>query len=164
MAGLASLVALQEAQKLSSGVVWLVLFTVQHPQMPAPLYLVSPSFVSVNSRGKDYLPSRFDVEFPSESFESTGRARIVMDGVSGVILNALQSLPSSPTFTIEVVLESDLDTVQLAISDLEIEASVRTEGANRLSAELTSSRFAQLPFPGINMDRARVSGIFTDIA
>ena len=164
MAGFTSLLALQEAQKLSSGYAWYYLFTFTHANMPTPLRLASPSFESIVSRSMTFLPSRFDVELPSETFEQIPRARIVMDGASGVILDALQQLPSSPIITIEVVLETQLDTVQLVIDNLEIDTAVQVEGVSMISAELVSSRFSQLPFPGINMDRTRVSGIFTDIA
>lgn len=161
---LASLLALQEAQKLSSGLAWLYLITIEHELMPMPLRLASPSLESVLSQGFIFLPSRFDVELPTESFEQLGRARLVLDGVDGVLLDALQQLPSTPTIKIQVVLETQLDTVQAQVQDLEIEGAVRVEGASRLSADLVSSRFSLLPFPGINMDRTRVPGIFTDVA
>lgn len=159
-----SLVALQESQKLSSGICWWVLFTFTHSLMPAPLRLVSPSTESIVSRGNTYLPSRFDVQFGSERFDEIPRAMISMDGVSGVILDALLQLPSSPTISIEVVLETSLDTVQTAMYDLEISPAVRVEGVASISAELVANRFNALPFPGFNMDRRRVPGIFTDIA
>lgn len=159
---LASLAALQEAQKLSSGICWWILLTIEHEDMPTPMRLVTPSLDPITSRGNVYSPTRFDVEGISERSGELARPRIMIEAPSGVVLAALQSLAFSPTIAIEVVLENDLNTVQAAIYDLEITNVQATTSA--LVADLVSSRFAKLPFPGVNMDRKRVAGIFTDVA
>ncbi len=156
-----SLNALLEAQSLSSGELWLCLATVEHPTFAQPLRLAEPRIEPLVAGGRTFAPSRFDVVFPTDQFEEQVRASVVYEGVSGLILATLQGLRPRPTVTFEIVTETDPDETLFTAPNLEI-ANLIQEGLTSTTLELEAPRAAVLPFPGINMDRERVPGMFTD--
>lgn len=159
---LQSYAALVEAQALSSGVVFLTLLTFDHATLPAPLRFVSPGSSGVVSRGNPYVAFPFDIVLPPERFGEVPVATLTIGNITGEVFAALQALRPSPSITIEIVTEDDLDTVQYANADFEI-GSLTVDGVSSLSMELAVARIFSLPFPGINMDRANVPGIFSDL-
>lgn len=157
-----SLNALIESQSRSSGELWYCLATIQHPTFAQPFRLVSPRVTPLISDGRTFNPSRFDVVFPSDQFDEQSRASVVYEGVSGIILTTLQGLRPRPLVTFEIVTESDPDEILFTAPNLEISNLIQ-EGLTSTSLELEAPRAAILPFPGINMDRVRMPGMFTDL-
>lgn len=157
-----SLNALLDAQSLSSGDLWITLATVDHPTFASPLRIASPRIEPLVSSGITFSPGRFDVIYPADQFGDVVRSSIVYDGVNGEILAALQGLRPRPVVTLEIVLESDPDTVLFSAPELEI-SSLTQEGISSTTLELEFSQTSNLPFPGINMDRVRVPGMFTNL-
>lgn len=157
-----SLNALLQAQSASSGDIWIVLATVKHSTFSAPLRLASPRYQPITSNGLVFSNAVFDVVYPSDQFDESARASVTFDGVNGQILAALQGLRPRPTVTFEIVLESDPDEVIFTAPDFEI-SNVTQDGVTMTTIELEVSRVFSLPFPGINMDRRRVPGMFTDL-
>lgn len=157
-----SLDALLTAQAFSDGDQWIKLITVEHPIFSQPLRLASWRIETVTSLGRIFQPTRFDVGYPSEQFDETARASVVFDGVDGTILDAIQGLRPRPVATLEIVLESDPNTIIFQAPDFEI-SNLLQEGLTSTILELEVGRAAVLPFPGINMDRTRMAGMFTDL-
>lgn len=157
-----SLNSLLSSQALSSGELWLVLATINHPSFASPARFASPRYEPIVSLTRTFQPARFDVVYPSEQTDEAARASVSFDGVSGVILAALQGLRPRPTITLELVLDSDPDTIVFTAPDFEI-SNLLQDGVTSTVLELEASRTLTLPFPGINMDRRRMAGMFTDI-
>jgi len=157
----ASLNALLDAQTRSSGDLWITLATVTHPTF-SPLRIASPRWEPLISRGITFGAGRFDAIYPLDQFDDSVRASIVYEGTSGEILAALQGLRPRPLITLEIVLESDPNTVLFTAPELEI-SSLTQEGLSSTTLELEFPQTSILPFPGINMDRVRVPGMFTDL-
>jgi len=159
--GFNSLNALLDAQNRSAGDLWIVLATVTHPTFSQPFRLASPRRENFISQSRTFLPTRFDVQFPSDQFDDSSRASVVYEGVSGLVLTTLQGLRPRPKITFELVLESDPDDILFTAPELEI-SNLTQDGVTSTSLELESTRTLILPFPGIDMDRDRVAGMFTD--
>lgn len=157
-----SLSALLESQALSAGDEWIVLATVDHTTFSAPLRLASPRRQALVSNGHTFTPTKFDVVFSSDAVDESSRASVQIDGVNGAILTALQGLFPRPVVTFELVLQSEPNTVIYTARQLEI-ANMVQDGITSLSFDLELPRSLALPFPGINMDRRRVAGMFTDL-
>lgn len=158
----ASLNSLFASQALSTGEEWIVLATVEHESFSQPLRLASPRYEPIVSNGNEFAPSRFDVVYPSEQFDEAARASVTFEGVDGQILAAIQGIRPRPVITLELVLDSDPDTIVYTAPDFEISNLIQ-EGLTSTTLELELSRTLNLPFPGINMDRKRMAGMFTDI-
>lgn len=157
-----SLNALLDSQARSAGDEWIVLATVTHPTFSSPLRLASPRLQPLISNGLTFSPTRFDVVFPTEQMEEIQRSSVVYDGINGTILAALQGRKNPrPVITMELVLQSDPDEILFTAQGLEI-SSLQQDGVTRTIVELEGSKILYLPFPGINMDRTRMPGMFTD--
>ena len=159
-----TLAGLLEAQSRSSGEVWLFLLEVTHPNLPETLRLVSPSIEEVVSNGNTYLPSRIDGQLGSQRTGEPNRITLTIEAISGEILQALLDMaPISPAVEFAIITLSDPDTDMVRVRDLVISPGASGEGTSGITVPLSAERVNSLPFPGINMTRDRVSGIYLDI-
>lgn len=97
--------------------VWLTLLTIDSAEMPQPLRFVNDN-ASLTSRGQLFMAFPFDVEFPGQSDEDPGEARLVVDNIDRSIVNFVRQIVAPPLVTIEVVLASSPDTVEAAFSNM----------------------------------------------
>lgn len=116
-----------------SGEVWLVLLTISNPGMTT-IRVVSNN-EDITSRGNTYLAFPFEIELPGQDPDSPSSARLRIDNVDKRIVEAVRSITTPPNVTIEVVLASQPDTVEIAYSDLTLR-SVEYD-ADSVRGELT---------------------------
>lgn len=157
-----SISALVAAQSRSCGLVFLELLTVTHSQLSTPIRLVSPSYDPVSSNGDSFTPTRFDALLGTDRADQPASLAISVESVSGVLLAQVQTLDTPALLTYQIVASDDPDTIQLEVSDFEL-LQAEQIGLSGMMFEAAASRFLGLPFPGFNMDRGRVPGIYTDL-
>lgn len=116
-----------------SGEVWLVLLTISNPGMTT-IRVVSNN-EDITSRGNTYLAFPFEIELPGQDPDSPSSARLRIDNVDKRIVEAVRSITTPPNVTIEVVLASQPDTVEIAYTDLTLR-SVEYD-ADSVRGELT---------------------------
>lgn len=109
--------ALESAFSQETDEVWLVLLTITHPSLAAPIRFVN-DFQSLVSRGNVFLAFPFEVEFPEQDADSPGEARLTIDNIDRSIVNTIRAISSPPDITMEVVLASQPDTVEAVFSGL----------------------------------------------
>lgn len=111
----ATAVASLNAQE--TGEVWLVLLTISHPDLPTPIRVVNNN-EDITSRGNIYQAFPFEIVLPGEDPDSPPRAAIRIDNVDRSVIALIRSISSAPTVTIEVILASQPNIVEIAYSSL----------------------------------------------
>jgi hypothetical protein len=106
-----SLVATRAAAAQETGQVFLVLLTVEHADLPAPIRLTSDR-VNTIVGDETYLPFPFSIQLPEEAEERPPAVRLVIDNVNREIVLALRRIYSPPTITMRVVLASSPDVTE----------------------------------------------------
>ena len=109
-AATASLVAEETAE------VWLRLIVITHANLAVPIRLVD-NIEDIVSNGATFVALPFELELPDEG-ERPGEARIRVDNVDRRIVEAIRSITTPPQVTIQIILASDPDAIELEIPTL----------------------------------------------
>lgn len=88
-----------------------LLLTITHPSLASPLRFARDRQV-IPSRGHNYLPFPMRFQRPGHGDDGPTTARCTVDNISQEMAKLLLDLPTSPVLNFELVLESDLDTVE----------------------------------------------------
>lgn len=99
------------AQADNAGDVMLCLMTITHPDLPEPERLVR-DFKDLVSRGMTFRAVPFTFIKPGSGEDGPSRAKVAIDNVDQRMVQLVRSLSTPPTLVLEIVLESDPDTVQ----------------------------------------------------
>lgn len=97
--------------------VWLVLLTISHPELPEPIRVVNNN-ENVTSRGNEFIAFPFDIQLPGEDPDLPAKARLRIDNVDRRVVNTIRSITSPPSVTLEVVLASAPNTVEISFEGL----------------------------------------------
>lgn len=147
---------LQGMMASRTGACPLVLITIDHADLPTPLYVTSDR-VPTDSRGHTFVPCPFHVTLPDDVSDAPPQATLSIDNVERDVVAVLRQLTTPPTVTLEVVLASTPDTVERGPYQL----TLRRAGWNTLilSGELgyealldeaaSSERFTPNLYPGL---------------
>jgi hypothetical protein len=117
MARTLSSLALEAAHAQQTGEVWLVLLTMTHASLTAPIRVVNNN-EDITSRGNVFQAFPFDIELPGEDPDSPSRARLRIDNVDRTVVNSIRSIDTPPQVMLEVILASQPGTVEVAFSGL----------------------------------------------
>ena len=99
-----------------TGEVWLVLLTISNASMTT--IRVVNNTEDIVSRGNTYQAFPFEMELPGEDPDSPSSARLRIDNVDKRIVEAVRSISTPPEVTIEVILASQPDTVEISYANL----------------------------------------------
>lgn len=136
---------------------FLALFTLTHPSWSEIIYLVNNT-ESVTSNGNVFEPFPVRLTLPVDDGESIRKVTIELDNVSQELIEEIRSVTDTNIdVTIELVLASDPDVVELDITGLSIKSVDYDATAIRaslylddfLNTEITSEKYNTTNFPGI---------------
>jgi hypothetical protein len=136
---------------------FLVLLTITHADMEAPLRVSSDSVDTV-SRGETFTAFPFDLTLPDDDDGRPPRARLVIDNVDRSIVLAVRNLASSPIVTIEIVRAADPDTVEARFDDFRFTGI--TYDSHVVSGDLTVEDFTAEPYPAASFSPSLFPGLF----
>jgi hypothetical protein len=133
----------------------LMLLTLSHPSFTT-LRLVNNT-EDVTSRGEVYQAFPMNIRTPSDDGESVREATIEFDNASLELMDEFRAVTTPIDAKLEIVLFSDLDTVQLSYEELKIRSisydknkvSARLYMDDFLNIELTSEKYTPTNFPGL---------------
>jgi len=111
--------AILAAQDVESNEAWLVLLEITHSALPEPFYLVNNT-ETITSNGIDYLAYPFGMVLGNDTGEKLPTVSLTIDNVDRSLMSAIRSLVDSPDVVIKVVLSSQPDVVEIAISELKL--------------------------------------------
>lgn len=104
----------------NTDVVPLLLLTLSHPSMENPARLVLND-EDIESRGQLFHAAYLSAPPPLDSGDEVGSVQFKVDNVDRDIVVTLRGLDSPPTVLMEVVSSLDLDSVEIAPGELELQ-------------------------------------------
>jgi len=135
---------------------FLVLLTLTHATLPAPIYVVR-NRKAIVSRGNTYLAYPFTIALPTDN-DDAPQGKIAVANVSRQISQALERCVYPPECLIELVLASTPDTVERAWSGFSF-TEVQWD-AFRVTATLQVLGYWDEPWPGVFMTPQNFPGMF----
>ena len=94
--------------------IWLILLTISHADLTDDIRVVHNP-VAIMSRGMNFVGFAFELSLPIDSPDRAPVAELRIDNVSQEIAQAVRSISSAPTVTIEVIQAAVPDTVELTL-------------------------------------------------
>jgi len=147
-------IAAVNAQETAEG--FYVLITIDHAELADPIRL-NNSGANLISRGETYLACPIQVALSEDSDERPPQAKLILDNIDRTIVAVLRTITTPCTVTLEVVKDSDPDTVEAELSDFQLRevtyTSLTVEGTLSLeglfSEPAVSYTFTPTHFPGL---------------
>lgn len=139
-----------------SGDPFLTLITLEHESFDGPVRLVNNS-VDIVSRENTYMAFPIKIRFPIDDGETMKDFTLELDNVSLELVDILRAVTTQIDVTIEMILASMPDEVQISIEELKMAGitynrqriSAKVILDNFLNTELTSERYTPKNFPGL---------------
>jgi len=139
-----------------TGEVFVILLSIRHADLTETIRVCSDSR-NLESRGETYLACPFRAALPSEQEGELARVRLMIDNVERRIVEAVRTISSAPSVTLEVVLASHPDVVEagpfefalrdVSYDELTVEGELSFE--NVLNEPYPEGIFSPADFPGI---------------
>lgn len=125
--------AVASANAQETDEVWLILLTLNHAELAAPIRVVANN-EDITSNGDLYVALAFEITPPGQDPDNPSGARITLDNVDPVIVKTLRTISSPPEAVIQVVLASQPDVVEVEFSGLKLRNA--NWDATKISADL----------------------------
>ena len=154
---LLSSAALQSLAAQETGEVWVILLTLSHEDLATPIRVCSDA-VAVTSRGDEYLPYPFELHLPDDREDREPRPELRIDNVAREIIATLRTITTPPTVTIELVLASAPDAVEVGPLPLSL-WSARYDAAS-ITGELGYEAQDDAPYPAARYVPSVYPGLF----
>lgn len=135
----------------------LVLLTISHPSISPPIRLVNNT-ENITSNGNEFIAFPFTPVWADSREDAPPRARLTIDNVSREIAQAIRSITSPPTVTMQLILASAPDVIEQPLPDFKLRNV--TWDAGKVSGELTVEDFTAEPYPAGVFSPASFPGLF----
>lgn len=149
--------ALSEMFDQETGEVYAILLTLDHADLDSPIR-VTPIGEGITSNGNDFSFLPFDISLPDDPDNGQHRARLAMDNVDRQIVQAIRSLNSAPTITIQIVRYSDPDVIEAEWTDFKLTRA--SYDKFRVEGDLTIEEFTTEAFPALTFSPSLFPGLF----
>lgn len=150
-----------------SGEVPVCLLTVTHDELDEPIRLSSdpttrisddPLIYATYSRSDEYLYLPFEFTLPDDKSDSPPRVQLSLDNTERSLVAVLRSFSSPASITVELVLASDADHVEVELPALQLSDVSIEEG--RISATLVADPLINEPHPAGQFTPGAFPGLF----
>lgn len=146
--------------------VFIVLLTIDHENFTAPVRVASDPFETlpiagqkgVVSRGDEYIYLPFSINLPQQDDTGVARASVSIDNVAREIITYVRQASSALSISIEIVLASDVDTVEVSAPDFKLEQV--TYDSLTVSGDISLEYYDLEPFPARRFTPSDFPGIF----
>ena len=137
--------------------VFIVLLTIEHDDLVAPIR-VSSDAVDTPSRNQTFTAYPFEVTLPDAREGALPRAFLRIDNVDRQIVEAIRAISEAVTVTIEIVLASDPDFVEVCYPGFRLRKVAWD--AFVIEGELTLRHKADEPYPANRFTPSAYPGLF----
>lgn len=150
-----------------TGEVPIALVTIEHADFPTPLRLCSapidrlsttPLKYGLTSRGDEYLFCPMSIALPDDADERAPSAQLVIENVSRELVETIRSVSTPGTATLEMVLASSPDVVEIPYEDFEIRNA--QYNADVITIEMSIAGLDEEPYPAGMFGPAGFPGLF----
>ena len=139
-----------------TGEVWLVLLTISHSTLATPIRVVNNN-EDITSRGNIYQAFPFEIVLPGQDPDSIPKATLRFDNVDRTAIATIRGVEAPPSVTIEVILASQPDTVEISFPNLALR-NVKYD-ASVIEGELLFENLFSEPIT-LTMTPSRFPGLF----
>ena len=140
-----------------TGEVFLLLLTIEHPSLAAPIRVVN-NLVNIVSNGDTYTAFPFTSQLPNEQEDQPPKMRLVIDNVDRSIIISIRGLTSPPTIRLDVCLASQPDVLEASFPGFRLLGA--TYDALTVEGDLTLDDIVLEPFPEGSFTPQHFSGLF----
>lgn len=137
--------------------VFLTLLTIRHIDLDSPIRIVANN-QDIVSRGDSYLALGFEITLPQDDGETIPQVQLSIDNVDREITETIRSLTSSPSITLEVIMASSPDAVELVIYDMMLDSV--TYDDTTITGSLVVEDILNQSFPSSVIDPQQYKGLF----
>lgn len=149
-----------------TGEAFIILCTITHPNFEEDIRISSDPYEllpdaglrGVISGGLEYIFAPFTINLPSQDDTGVSRAAISIDNIDRRIVKAARQANSALSFSVEVVLSSNVNLPQISIQDYRLERVVYD--AFTVSGEISVEYYDLEPFPQGTFNPSNFPGIF----
>lgn len=150
-----------------TGEVPIVLITINHPQLVAPIRLTSdptqvysyePLQYGTVSRGMEFFFYPFNIKLPDDAEERAPSAQIQIENVSRLLVETIRSTTTPATVKLELVLSSSPNAVEIEWPDFMLTAVTYNDRVMTLN--LAIDALVDVPYPSGSFDPASFPGLF----
>ena len=143
------------------------LLTITHQDLSSPIYLCSnpterisddPLIYATNSRGNQYLFLPFDFTMPDDRYDSAPTVNLVIDNIDRTLIGLLRSISSPASITVEIILASSPDQVEISLPGLQLGNAKMEE--HSVTIDLIADPLVNEPFPGGSFTPGAFPGLF----
>lgn len=153
-----SLPFLQAVFAQQTGEVPIVLVTIEHADLPAPVRVVNYD-ENVVSNGETFVAYPFKLTLPTDPEQGPPRATVQIDNVHRDIVASIRNASGgAPTVTLAVALASSPDTIEASFSGFDLKNI--TYDALTIEGELTLDSLGGEPYPAGRFRPGAFSGLF----
>lgn len=125
--------------------VWLILLKIEHADLATDIQVVNNYEDVVTVADGTYVAYPFTITLPQETDERPPDVTLTIDNVDRQIVEAIRSIDTAPTVTIQVVMASDPDTVEAGPFTMTLE-DVQYD-AFQVTGRLGFEKILDEPFP-----------------
>jgi hypothetical protein len=144
-----SVAGISELSAQACPTAWLVLLSIEHPELDTPLRLTSDGVATV-CNGDRYEPFPFEVVLPDDAEGRAPRAQLRLDNTSQEVIALLRGLASPPRVVLSIVRASEPDIVERRWQGLEWRSSTYDLGF--ITGTLGVDDLALEEFPYVTFD------------
>ena len=116
-----------------------------------------PPVYGVRSRGRQYLFAPIDVTLPEDVAGGEPRASLVMDNIDLELIGTIRSIEEGATVTLELILASDPDTVEIEFPSLKMVSA--DYDREHINVDLAIDPLVTEPFPGDSFTPSAFPGL-----
>ena len=135
----------------------LVLLTLDHDDLASPIRVTSDGVDSI-SNGETFLAYPFQINLPEQGEDGPSVGKLTIDNVNQSIAQAVRSISTPPDLTIQIVLASDPDTVEVELTNYEFTDIVIT--AETVVGNISRKVFYNEPYPCYYFIPSQFPGMF----
>lgn len=99
--------------------VWLVLLTISHASLAAPIRVVHNN-ENITSRGNEFTAYAFQFIMPGQGGDGPGEAQLSIDNTDRVIVETIRLITDAPDVLVEVILADTPDVVEISLPPLKL--------------------------------------------
>ena len=149
-----------------TGEVAMALLTVSHADLDEAVRLTTnpverlqedPLLYGTRSRGERYLFAPIEVELPQDVNDGDPTARLAIDNIDLTLIDTLRSIEEGATITLEIVLASDPDTVEISFPSMKM-VSVEYD-RDAVAIDLAIDPLVTEPWPGDSFTPSAFPGL-----
>ena len=116
-----------------------------------------PLLYGTRSRGERYLFAPIEVELPQDVNDGDPTARLAIDNIDLTLIDTIRSIEEGATITLEIVLASDPDTVEISFPSMKM-VSVEYD-RDAVAIDLAIDPLVTEPWPGDSFTPSAFPGL-----